>query len=395
MDLIGLEWVFSAAGRRVLEALSADAELSDATLLTYLTRLRREYPVEGVRAALEIALCRRAAQTKFPQAERMFFTREALEQATPWPVAAYRATRFAHCSTVADLACSIGGDALPLSWHTNVVAVDQDPVRLRLLEANVHALGLQNAIKLILHDITNIELPACDGIFFDPSRRVNGRRIWDVEAYLPPLSTLQRWADVPLRAAKVAPGIPDEQIPAECAVEFVSLDGAVREATLWWGAEAAGTRRATLLRSGAAPLHLLADPHTPPALVAAAGRFLYEPDGTILRAHAVADLALLLEAWQLDATIAFLSSDRLHVTPWARVWEIEATLPFNLKALRKELQARDVGSVTVKKRGSPITPEQLQKQLRLRGTHHQIVVLTQVAGAPTVLLCKELTTPVE
>ena len=61
-------------------------------------------------------------------------------------------------------------------------------------------------------------------------------------------------------------------------------------------------------------------------------------------------------------------------------------LPFSLNPLRILLRERGVGTVVVKKRGSPIEPEQLRRELRLAGPNEAIVILTRVAGAPTVLL---------
>ena len=392
MDISGFNWLLSDGGQNLLAELCADPAVSEAAFLRYATRLRKSFPADGVAAALETAILRRAARAKFPAAERMYFTREALEQATPWQVAAYRAGRFRDCARVADLACSIGGDALPLAQHTAVLAVDRDPLRLALLRENARALGLGERIEVCEADLTTVACAGCDGLFFDPARRAAGRRVWDVEQYAPPLSTIHRWrGQVPLRAAKVAPGIPDEQVPPDCRIEFISLDGDLREATLWWGAPGDQPGRlATLLSSDNARVQqIAADPAMPPAPLAPPGRFLYEPDPAVLRAHAVADLAARLDAAQFDADIAFLTSDERRPTPFARSWEIEAALPFNLKALRRLLQEREVGSVTVKKRGSPITPEELARQLRLSGRNHQILVLTQVANAPTVLLCRQ------
>jgi hypothetical protein len=65
-------------------------------------------------------------------------------------------------------------------------------------------------------------------------------------------------------------------------------------------------------------------------------------------------------------------------------------LPFNLKKLKALLRASGVGRVVVKKRGSPIEPESLARQLRGPGTGSAVVVVTRVAGAPTVLVCKPL-----
>jgi hypothetical protein len=49
-----------------------------------------------------------------------------------------------------------------------------------------------------------------------------------------------------------------------------------------------------------------------------------------------------------------------------------------------------VGRVVVKKRGSPIEPETLARQLRGPGSGSAVLVVTRVAGAPTVLVCEPL-----
>ena len=63
-------------------------------------------------------------------------------------------------------------------------------------------------------------------------------------------------------------------------------------------------------------------------------------------------------------------------------------LAFSLKRLRALLRERGVGTVVIKKRGSAIQPEQLRRQLRPAGPNEAVVILTRVAGAPTVLLAR-------
>jgi hypothetical protein len=46
-----------------------------------------------------------------------------------------------------------------------------------------------------------------------------------------------------------------------------------------------------------------------------------------------------------------------------------------------------VGKVVVKKRGSPLQPEALIKDLRLKGDLERVLVLTQVRSKPVVLVC--------
>jgi hypothetical protein len=115
-------------------------------------------------------------------------------------------------------------------------------------------------------------------------------------------------------------------------------------------------------------------------------RYLYEPDPAILRAGLVTTLAAQLNARQLDPDIAYLTADALTPTPFARAFVIDDAMPFQLKRLREYLRARQVGQVTVKKRGSPLEPERLIQQLRLHGPERRIVFLTHVRGRPYALI---------
>ncbi len=93
-------------------------------------------------------LLRRRAAAKFANAAALYFTREALEQASGATIAAYRARRYQPYGVVADLCCGAGGDALALAQVTHVAAVDRDPLRLAMALANARACGLDQRITL-------------------------------------------------------------------------------------------------------------------------------------------------------------------------------------------------------------------------------------------------------
>lgn len=116
------------------------------------------------------------------------------------------------------------------------------------------------------------------------------------------------------------------------------------------------------------------------------GRYLYEPDGAVIRAHLVAEAAAELDGGLIDGTIAYITADELRPTPYATAYEITDRLPFNLKRLKALLREREVGVLTVKKRGSPVEPEELRRRMKLQGRASATVFLTRVAGAPTMLL---------
>src|SRR5690606_35110323 len=106
--------------------------------------------------------------------------------------------------------------------------------------------------------------------------------------------------------------------------------------------------------------------------------YLYEPDGAVIRAHLVEVLAQQLGAAKIDDDIAYLTAGHAQENPFARCFQLEAALPFHLKRLRGWLREHDVGQVTVKKRGSPLEPQELQRQLRLRGSRSVTLFLTHV-----------------
>jgi hypothetical protein len=249
-------------------------------------------------------------------------------------------------------------------------------------------------------DALSYELPAGALLFFDPARRAgpsgNRRRIWRPDAYEPPLSLIEGWLGQAAGfGVKVAPGIDYDALPYDCEVEIVSQAGEVKEACLWFGALRQQRRTATLLDPATGRSYTLRGVDVAPVPAGQPLRYLYEPDGAVIRAHLIEQLAQQLGAAKIDDQIAFLTSETLVATPFARAFEIAETLPFNLKRLRARLRELGVGQVVVKKRGSPIDPQALEQQLRLPdktiAPHALTLVLTQVQGQPSVILC----TPVE
>jgi hypothetical protein len=396
IDAETLTWLRSPAGSALLADL-AERELHDDDLLRELTRLRRTYPPELARAALEQTLLRRRAAGRLPQAEQLFYTRDALEQLSAQPVADWRAQRIAGLAAdAADLGCGIGGDSLALARAgIFVTAVDRDPLRLLLTAVNAEVLGLSDRVQTRAADLERDPPPPAAALFCDPARRTEQRRLQDPAAYSPSLTRVLSWRQLtPLLAVKLAPGIDAALLPTDAELEFVSLDGEMKEAVLWIGPAAAG-RTATLLRrsrstpESPAVIRFSADQVLPPQL-SSSRRFLIEPDPAIIRAGLVSNLAAQLDAAQLDPQIAYLTADHDRVSPYARAWPILQQLPFNLKQLQRTLRDYDVGAVTVKKRGSPLETDQLARRLSGNGTQPLVVVLTRVANQPTALICGEI-----
>lgn len=356
-------------------------------------------------AALTQATLRARAVGKFGQvAGRMFFTRAGLEQATRAVVADRRAARLraAGVRTLADLGCGLGADTLAAARAgIRVYAVEADPGTAALAAANAQAAGLADLVTVTCADATTVDVAGHDAVFCDPARRSGtGRRTFDPDSYSPSWNFVRALTErVPRTVVKAAPGIDHALIPPGAEAEWVSVDRDVVEAAFWCGPLAAVGRRATLLRperaathgTGRAAVELTGD-GAEPVSVGPVRRYLYDPDGAVVRSHLVAAFAATVDGTLADESIAYVYADAPTDTPYGRCLEITDVLPFSLKRLRTLLRERGVTRLEILKRGSALDPAQLRRDLRLRTAAGAGVpaslVLTRVAGAPTTLLAQ-------
>lgn len=386
MDLEAFRWLLTDDGQALLTLAEEYAGLDP---LTAQTRLRSTAPAEHAAAALTQATLRRRAEPKFGDlAARLYFTPDGLEQATRPAVARHRAGRLQAFATqsLVDLGCGIGGDLIAAAEAGVVCAgVDLDPVRVAVAEANLAALGLAGAVMVA--DATTVDTSPFAVAFADPARRSARGRSFSVDDWTPSWSFVESL----LRrdsCVKVAPGIPHDLVPGDVEAEWVSDGGEVKEAALWSGSLASCARRATVIGRGG--LATLTEEDDPGAGTGPVGRFLYEPDGAVIRAGLVTAVAAGVDGWLIDEHLAYVTSDAAYRTPFARAYRLREELPYREKQLRAALRERGIGRLTIKKRGVDVVPEELRKRLALAGDDEATLVLTRVAGSGTALLVDPL-----
>jgi SAM-dependent methyltransferase len=393
--LAQLRWLQEPEGAAAVR-LAGRLQADGVDLLPGLARLRSEVGAEHAGPAWELARLRARARPVFgDDADVLLLTADALEQAGRPELAGRRAARLLDggAASVADLGCAAGTDTVALArTGASVVAVDRDPVARALTTANAAALGLADRIRVVDADVVDLvasgDLLGCAAATLDPARRAGGRRQLDPDRWSPPWSTVTALLDrVPASVVKVAPGLDHDRVPDGIEAEWVSVGGSIVEALLWGRGPSRTWRRATLVRDGQL-LEVTADADPGPAPVGAVRGWLHEPDPALIRSGLMSLVAADLGATLVDPTIAYLSSDARADTPWVSSYRVTDVLPFNLRKLKAQLRDRGIGRVVVKKRGSPIEPETLARQLRGPGTGSAVVVVTRVAGAPTVLVCE-------
>ena len=88
----------------------------------------------------------------------------------------------------------------------------------------------------------------------------------------------------------------------------------------------------------------------------------------------------------LHPTIAYLTADEPVTTPFGATFRIEADLPLDTKTIKRELAARGIGTLEIKKRGVDLDPAQLRTRLGLRGDAAAVLLLTRVGDRRRALL---------
>ena len=398
MDLDSFRWLLTDDGQRVLEQATHLYVDNAGDLVRAATAVRRlvstgstDEQAARAAAAMTTVQLRVKAVAKFgDDAVRMYFTPDALEQATRKRVAEHRAARLAAAapSSVIDLGCGIGGDLVAMARAGLTAAgVAVDAVRVEMAGANLAALGLAGAVQVA--DATRVDSRGFGVVFLDPARRTGAGRSFSVEDWLPSWSFVTAQLRRPA-VVKLAPGLPHDLIPDDVEAEWVSDAGEVKEAVLWSDYLATCRRRATVIGSGGlASLEDSDDPYDGlERPVRELGRILYEPDGAVIRAGLVTAVAAGVEGGLVDEHIAYVTSDRAFHTPFARAYEVLEVLPYREKSLKAALRERSIGALTIKKRGVDVVPEQLRKRLQLSGDNEATLVLTRVAGAGTAILVR-------
>jgi len=392
-DELGL--VMTSTALRLLDSLPPYSDSTD--IVKTVAALRRDgHPADLVSAVLTQSRLRAKATAKFGEfASRMLFTEAGLEQATRLRVAALHAGRYqsAGIRSVADLGCGIGADALAFAaLDLEVQAVELDEVTAAIASYN---LAPFTNVTVSLGDAADHDLASVESVYLDPARRTAGhadtRRLPDPRDYSPSLDFAFGVARTLPTGIKLGPGFDRSLIPDEAEAQWISVDGQLVENSLWFGSLARpGIARSALVLRGGASAELVAEADSPDAETGELGTYLYEPDGSVIRARLIGDLARSLGARMLSEQIAYLSSDDLVSSPFATAFRVVDTLPSDESKLKKELRRRGIGRLEIKKRGVDIDPAVLRRRLSLSGDGEATLVLTRVAGRHTAILAERV-----
>ncbi len=384
-----------------LALLNAIGDLdAKADVLKLVSALRAEgYDPGLVAAVLSQAKLRRRARKKFGDfTDGMLFTEDGLEQASRLQAAALHAGRFrgAGIKQVADLGCGLGAESMAMgAIDLDVRAFEIDEVTAALAVFN---LGAFENVEVEQADITTLDLSQFEALFFDPARReLDGKgeratRKFDPAQFSPDFNWVLEQARTKPTGIKLGPGHPHEAIAQDAEAQWLSIDGDLVELALWFGEvkRPKVARAATVVNSTGRHEIVSETFESEPAEVSQLKQFIFEPDNAIVRSHLIADLANEVGATLISREIAYLTSDEQINSPMMRGFRVLDEMAFDRKKLKAYLRERNIGTLEIKKRGVDVVPEQLRKELSLKGEIAATLILTRIGDDHRALLAEPL-----
>ena len=372
---------------RLIDSLGEADSLGD--LVGLVSSLRAQgHPTPRIHQAIEQVRLRRKAQAKFGHfAERMLFTEAGLEQATRLSVAAHHAGRIQRSgmTSIADLGCGLGGDSMAFgALGLAVEAIDSDATTAALAAYNLAPFDTVTVSHGLAEDT---DLSSFDAIWLDPARRTDSSSRLRPEHWSPPLSWAVEKASVMPAGIKLAPGLDHSSIPADGEAQWVSDRGSVVELVYWSGALARpGISRSALVLGTEHAAEMSGSGPSENQPTGPLGEYLYEPDGAVIRAQLIGDLARSLEGWMVSPDIAYITSNQHTPTPFAQSFAVEEVLPLNQKAIQRWVRSAGIGALEIKKRGVDIDPAQFRQSLSLSGDNDATLFLTRLEGKRTAIV---------
>ena len=337
------------------------------SVLNQIENLRKELSPVRARLVIEQVELRERARTKFSAAERMFFTRKSLEQATDETIARYKATRVGAGIRLVDICCGIGGDLLSLADQMRCTGVDRDPVVARFAEANASPYP-QAVIKCC--DADEFDIAEYDGWHVDPDRRTNGKRTTSLDHCQPNAEWIAKLlVRVPTGAMKLAPATDvDHSILNRASLEWIGHRRECQQLVAWFGDFADGQgRKATVLNADGSATCFVPKSNDQAEPATRLGTHVFEPHPAVLAARLGSELAASQSWRQVAPSIAYYTANGSVGSPLWSCFEVIRELPYRIASIRPLLQDEKIGSLEIKVRGVDVEPNKVRRELKLSG----------------------------
>ncbi len=412
----GLNYLMTPSGRNLLRAVELSGAHGGRLSVSEIAALRRNYPAPAVACAIAVSLSRNKAQVgKFASgpivAHDLWAVPEALEQATSWRVAMYKANKIAALACprlILDICCGLGGDMLALANIAPTLGIDISPVRAWMARKNADQFKAKFPVLVIQADMAQLPMLPSNDVFFhlDPSRRSGGKRRADFSAMHPgPDIILPFMRHFPDGAIKLSPAVDFASLPPG-HLELISEDAVVVQALLWTGKVGSmlGLRQRTATVIGGSKIwsfcEFASDVATQRQIALAPEHWLYEVDGAVTRAGLAAPLASQLNLKLLSPDGGYLTGEHYLDHPALTAFEVYCAMPYSesqiVRWIKNTAATSDLTlpALTIKTRGGlGLDTDNIQQRLSKYGGHGWTVLIYRGGSGKIGVIARRRASP--
>lgn len=348
--------------------------------------------------------------------EKALLTRHVLEQATHPHIARFHAQNFTGCQHVLEICTGAGFDTAELATVVGrVTTIEADAFTASMARHNLSLRGIHNVEILegrAEELLPTLDLFQFDGVWSDPARRTpDGRRVYCVDEYFPPLSLVIHTAEQVRRNSnnhgkvyavgiKISP-LAEVDVPESWSKEWIGFDKECREQVLVCRSnyneqqssisQMFSTENNTValfsskystcfswkFQKNQHQFHSLLKETLLPEDI----RYLVEPQAALIRSGGLPQFFSENGLSYLDRQIAYgVALQAPPFSQWYEIFEIIDAFPYRFDKLSLKLQEIQWGRQTeIKKRGIPEDPDILRKKLKLPvSADYGVVIITKI-----------------
>jgi len=348
----------------------------DVTKINQIQYLKKKYQNYPVAEFLTLIRLRKNAIKRIKDADKYLFTTKGVEQSSSSEVAKYHAKLLAEVDVIADLCCGNGIDLINIAKDKSLVyAVDLSNTALLCSKYNCKMNNLDN-IQFLNIKAENFN-EKVQGVFIDPDRRPEERRVIQAEDISPNfnelLNIIDKYKNVVIKLSPVFDYI-SASVPVDHTWVFISENRILKEILLCTGIFSTPnkTKKVVLLPNS------IFMGNKQSVKITSVKKFIYDPDPAIIRSGLVQDLAYDVGAILINKHLSILTSDNIINSNFLKSYKVIDSFHYNRKTLQTYLKEHQVGKLVIKVRGFPERPNQILQKLKLSGPNSSLIYLIRM-----------------
>jgi 16S rRNA G966 N2-methylase RsmD len=359
------------------------------------------------RAFAEQLACRKKALVKLPRLSKNFLLYDptSLEQCSGEDAADYKCSLF-QGERMIDLTGGLGIDSIYFAQKfSEVVHCEINPVLHNIAKFNFEKLGIKN-IEAIEGDGLEILQRYPDNyfdlIFADPARRDSTRRYTGLQNCTPDITsnTELLFCKSNCICVKASPALEIEevkkQLPYLSEYIVVSSSGECKESLLilkkeWENKSADNRFKISAVSLGRGSIEEYEDKEKTKARNIISGdyekiKFLYEPDGAIIKARLTSSVAEKYDLDFFNNSISYMGGCQLYSDFPGRCFAVISFHRYKVQILKNYFKENEILSANIARRDFPLSPEKLFKELKLKNGGNDYLFFTKDSFANLICI---------